>query len=259
MWYSLGYISLLSYIPFKMSIYILQVVVFGILLLLHELSPDHLFKLYFLLITTLTLSLVPAFRGIDVGADTFRYFEQFDNLATYVDYLEPGWLYINQFLKFIGGNFFSTLIVSSLIFAVPLVFLFYRHSKMMYLSVLLIMTYGLYLFHFNGIRQSLAISLLCFTYDYIRFRSFYKFLVVLICACFFHYTAFIFVFIYFAVTTSNRTLAFVWLLSLVPLFQFSLVAHVPLYLSEYIGGRYAPYFGSLFLECNLFCWTKVNI
>lgn len=65
------------------------------------------------------------------------------------------------------------------------------------LSVFIFITFGFYLFYFNGLRQGLAMALVALATPYLIDKKFLKYLFIVIVASFFHKTALIMILFYF--------------------------------------------------------------
>ncbi len=145
--------------------------------------------------------LMSAFRGPTVGNDTTEYLRIF-NEANAIDFdasnsrYEIGYILLNQLL----GKF---TVEGQIVFAVAGAFIFFsfgrfilKYSKSPWLSLILFFFYGFFVFSMSAIRQSIAIGILLFAYDYILQKKFVKFLMLLLLATAFHMTAIFFIFAY---------------------------------------------------------------
>jgi len=73
----------------------------------------------------------------------------------------------------------------------------YKYSNNIYLSMILFITLGFYGFSLTGLRQTIAISICLWSYDYIKKRKLIPFLLVVLLAFSFHKSAIIFIPLYF--------------------------------------------------------------
>lgn len=90
---------------------------------------------------------------------------------------------------------FSTALITNLLIVITL----YKYSRMVELSLFVYIASGLYTITMNGIRQSLAASIIFVATKFILEGNFKKFLMVVLLASTFHQSALIFIPIYFIV------------------------------------------------------------
>lgn len=141
------------------------------------------------------------FRAPYIGNDTEEYLRIFREVNSGLydnseSRYEIGYLWLNQIL----GNFSDN---SQIIFIATSLFIYYsfgrfilKYSKFPWLSLFLFLTYGFFSFSITVVRQSIAIAILLFSYDYILKNKFIKFLGLVILATLFHSTAVFFIFSY---------------------------------------------------------------
>ncbi len=188
-------------------------------------------------------------RADTVGNDTQEYIRIFEIIGNgNYDYddsrYEKGYLILNQILNFVSHN-------TSFLFFVCGGFIYYsigrfiiRYSTMPALSVLLFLTYGFFSFSMTAIRQSIAIGILLFSFDYIINRKLVKFLLLVVCASFFHITSVLFSLAYVApkLKTNTKTIIIVCCSSLVGYIIFDSLLGEMLSLftmyEHYSGGKY---------------------
>ena len=152
--------------------------------------------LWRLIISFVPLFVYAAFR-VDFGYDYENYQNIFDLIhkyrGQYDDFrAEIGYLKLNEWLP----TFRSLLIVTSAFTCAAYIFIFYMVVPVKYswLAVLLLFLAGdkSIFFMFSGIRNSISISMLIFTYPLLQKRKLLPFLLCMLLASIFHKTAFIY-------------------------------------------------------------------
>lgn len=125
----------------------------------------HIDRKYFIFITIL-LSLFIGLRGIDVGSDTATYFYHFSNLknTSYKDIVlrynsDFFFYYITKVFAGLLRNYNLYLIITSLIYLIPIAILVYKKSEDPVFSYFLFFSFGLFTFSMSTLRQSISIGL----------------------------------------------------------------------------------------------------
>ncbi len=153
------------------------------------------------------LFLVAALRHESVGGDIVNYITSYEQYAKYSlkeilelyitdDFKDPtyyltGWLFSRIFhnpqwwLAFVAFAFCGTL--GRLI---------YKESKVPALSIIALMALGFYSFSMTGLRQTLAIVLVVFSYEPLKERKLILFVLLVFAASLYHQTALIFLMAY---------------------------------------------------------------
>lgn len=148
------------------------------------------------------LVLFASIRNYSVGTDTGSYTSDFRNSLDSNYYifrqdLEYGYQLIEYFLLKFTHNYFWLFFISSLIVVGSYLYVFKKRSEDYLLSVFIFITFGFYLFYFNGLRQGLAMALVALATPYLIDKKFLKYLFIVIVASFFHKTALIMILFYF--------------------------------------------------------------
>ncbi|MGP5157713.1 EpsG family protein [Pseudoalteromonas prydzensis] len=137
----------------------------GLFLLAGSLLPVKKQSIH-LFISFVILFILFAFRGVSVGTDTANYLIFFNNIlndAGWVRFtMEPGWVFLNDFVVYLGGNFNDLLVLVGFLIFIPL---FYLAKKYSYNPMLTIALYYLLYFNFltwNITRQSVALIIILF-------------------------------------------------------------------------------------------------
>lgn len=143
----------------------------------------------------LLLCCMSAFKASTVGNDTHEYLRIFvmgeDALIAGTRY-ELGYLYFSQIVWKVFRNPQVLFIVYSLIFYFSLGRFLWRYSLMPWLSILIFFSYTLFGFSMSALRQSLAIAILFFGFDFALKKKYILFIVSIIGASLFHSSAIFF-------------------------------------------------------------------
>ncbi|MGL4570197.1 MAG: EpsG family protein [Clostridium sp.] len=176
-------------------------------------KKHNLFKILFLLVSFFILFIFSAKR-YGIGTDYKLYHDMYYEIANIgnlkqaiisFNYVEPGWVIFNYIVKNIFDNVNYIFSISSFV-TIGLVYLFLYKVKdkvNMGLGVFLFITLY-YNQSYNLIRQFLAMSICLFGYKYIERRNLKKFIITIIIACCFHFSAIIFLPIYLLVDKLDK-------------------------------------------------------
>lgn len=146
------------------------------------------FFLYFLLLVL---------RDYTVGGDTITYQRLFQNISntSWEDIgnfnTEVGYVFLNKFVSWIGGDFRSFLVISSAIMVAPLMKLYYDFSENSMTTIALYLAIPNFVMYFSGLRQSIAISIGVLAFYAMRKKKLLYFLICVLLAVLFHSSAFV--------------------------------------------------------------------
>lgn len=143
----------------------------------------------------LLLCSMSAFKASTVGNDTHEYlrlFEMGDYALTADTRYELGYLHFSQTIWKIFHDPQVLFIVYSLIFYFSLGRFLWKYSSMPWLSILIFFSYTLFGFSMSALRQSLAIAILFFGFDFALKKKYILFFVSIIVASLFHSSAIFF-------------------------------------------------------------------
>lgn len=180
-----------------MVIYIYILMLIYLKLILHK---KRLKKL-FVLISAIGLFCIAALRSIYFGPDVIRYVEKY-NLLSYESFpniitkRDPLFYLFSKFINSLGASPQVWLAILSGIFIISISILIYKYSDEPLISYVAIISLGYFYFSLTGLRQTMAISIILFSYRYLRERRLAKFIVWVILASFFHWSALIFIVAY---------------------------------------------------------------
>lgn len=99
---------------------------------------------------------------------------------------------------FRGSQFI--IFASAAIYVVSICYFIYHNSEDAPLSITMYVTLGMMTFEMQGMRQSIAMSVCLFAYEFAKQRKFMKFLFLVLLAMQFHKTAIVFIIIYFLIS-----------------------------------------------------------
>lgn len=145
------------------------------------------------------LMFLGAFRAEVIGNDTHEYLRLFQEItqnAMMETRYEIGYMYLNYVVSLVNSNPQSILIVTSVIIFFSFGRFIWKYSQSPWLSLFLFFSYGFFVFSITAVRQSLAIAVLLFSYDYILQGKKLKFILTVLIATTFHTTAVFFLIAY---------------------------------------------------------------
>lgn len=154
-------------------------------------------------IVAILMVLIQGLRHKSIGVDIAGYLNGY-NLSKNMNFIngeklfnyETGYSLFNKMLSSIGISEQLFLAIVSLIITTLIGIVWIKKSKMPGFSVLLYLAFGFFTFTFSGLRQSIALSILFFSFLYIEKRNFIKFILSVLLASTFHKTAIIFIVAY---------------------------------------------------------------
>ncbi|WP_165971015.1 EpsG family protein [Peribacillus frigoritolerans] len=147
-----------------------------------------------------------------IGTDYYNYEKMYYNITNFGSILEsiinssyePGWIILNYVVKYIFNNEVKYIfVISSLLILFFNFSAIYTYRKRINMSIaIFILMCTLYNPSFNIIRQSLAMAILLFSLKYIDEKKVLKFILLVVLAGSFHYSAFIFVPVYWVLNNN---------------------------------------------------------
>ena len=151
-----------------------------------------------------SLSLFASLRSDSVGSDSKNYTRDFVtqldvNYFEFIKESEIGFQVIKYLLLNFTHNYFWLFLISSIIVIYCYLIFIKKYSKDYFLSVFIFITFGLYTFYFNGLRQGLAMAISMLAIPYMVQSKFIKFISIIFLASLFHRTALLFIIFYFIV------------------------------------------------------------
>lgn len=215
-------------------------------------KKNKLKQILFVLICFTQCVLISGFRyrvGYDYpqySAGFFRMVVDGFSVLTHEDW-EIGYIIFNKLIGLFTAWPKDFIMISSVASMIGPAYLIARYSKGPFISVFLYVNLYLFYLDMNFIRQAMAMSILCFAYGFLRDNKFWRFLVVVIFASLFHFTALYMIPVYFVcrLKINSRTL----LLYLFGLFYYYLLSDglLKLVLSKF----HAEYLNSEFIRYGI--------
>ena len=139
------------------------------------------------------LSLVGALRGEGIGADYDNYklyFQYFAERAWFaVETIERGYVWLNKLVALSTDEYQWLLAACGFLSMIGVIYFIKRYSIYPILSIWLYISLGSYQSTFTRLRQAIAISIILIGYRYIIEKKIWKYILCVICAFLFHYSA----------------------------------------------------------------------
>lgn len=158
-----------------------------------------------------------------VGTDVPAYKTYFDSINFYsLDYslYEKGYFLLNKIVRLFTDNFQYVLIFSSIITLFPIFFTIKKYSINPALSIFYFVSLYFYFNSFNLIRQYIVVSWLFFSIRFIIEKKLLPFLLIVLCASFFHITALFFIPFYWIVRLRFSSFSYLLMSSISLVFVF---------------------------------------
>ncbi len=180
-----------------MPIFLTYIIICGIVAILPETRINR--RKALLVVSCVMLFIVLGCRDISVGNDTDRYVTHFLSYQR-KDFIEIfsigdnyGFYIFNYILSLIAPNGAQFYIMATSLFMVVSIYFFLkRNAEDIILSQAMLLALSFIYFFATGIKQSLAIAILLFSYEYLKRNKFFKFLILVLLAASFHITALVF-------------------------------------------------------------------
>lgn len=160
-------------------------------------------KLY-LFLSSIPIVVLAGLKGQYIGSDTPNYFAHYEEAVDHsLKYMlengryEIGYQLYVKALTFISYSPHFLFFITAIVFISCVCIFIYNNSSDMYLSFMLYMTLGFFAFSLSGIRQTIAIGICLLSFESIKQRKPFKFLLIVLIAATFHTTAIIFIPAYF--------------------------------------------------------------
>lgn len=186
-------------------------------------SNKHKGNLQAVIISFSLIILFQSIRKWTVGVDVVTYINFFNKLSSeslsdfssVYSSIETGFLVYNKLISLITSDIQVFLgIISATIF-IPLGYVLYKNSRNLYLSIIALITLGIYNFTFSGIRQSIAIAIAFFSFEFIKKKKIWRFVLFVILASSFHSSALVFLPAYPLYHVKIKKKHFAWILLLI--------------------------------------------
>lgn len=151
------------------------------------------------------LFLILSLQSVSSNGDLFSYYSRYTMmqhtetksfLHTVWKQKDPIYYIVGFFFSKLGFDFYAWKSLIAFVFVLGLYKQIFFYSTNPAISFIAVLTLGLYGFTFSGLRQSLAIGILLFTYPYLKNKRFIRFVLLVGVAAMFHSTAMIFLLAY---------------------------------------------------------------
>lgn len=186
-----------------MNIYEIILTIFSILAITQCILTSSEIRKIMYFISSALLIYIFAVQDICVGPDTAVYYNAFyfinklDFHEIFQYGWEPGYLTINWLVGSCFDDARALIIFMAFFILIPILRFFDKESLWPELSLIIFVGSGMLLASMGIYRQWCAMAILTLSYKYIKERSLYKFLLVLLVAMSFHRTAICFLLAYF--------------------------------------------------------------
>ncbi len=209
---------------------------------------------FFLVLSFSLFYILMAFRDISVGIDTETYSELYLEIANSDIFLssryELGYVLLNKFIGYLFPH------SPQVFFMIVSIFILYgyarficKYSYITWLSVLFFFLFEYFDLGINLTRQSLAMVIVLYAYDFLIVRKKKYFFISIIIAGLFHYTAFLFVFAY-TVNYIKLTKRNILLFFIIILLVYAFAEHF-IQLAFGSIGIYAEYANTVYADGNV--------
>jgi len=173
----------------------------------------------FIILVTIQFLFINGFRHFSVGTDSVVYYWKFNEAVKVRSIIEvfklhryePGYTMLEFIIGSFTQNYAVFFVICAIIIFVPLGIFIYRNSTNYFLSYFIYIVLRMFDFSMNGVRQSMAISISLFAFEFAMRKDLKKFLMVVIVASLFHYSAIIILPIYFIVNHNFKKIHLVFL------------------------------------------------
>lgn len=206
--------------------------------------------LFALLVTQETLFV--GLRDLNVGVDTIRYAYAFEHVNTFNAGYEPGFVVLMRMIYAFTSNPHVFVLIVAILSIVPVGFVFYRLSKMPYLSWLVYIGFYYYSFTFSGLRQSVAIGILFLAFYFLVKNKVLLPVMLILLATSIHTSAFIFLIAPFL----RKYVLKKWnLLIIIPVYLFVYLFRVPIFrlITQFVYEDYEM------IQTGAYSWLLVNM
>jgi hypothetical protein len=173
-----------------------------------------------LLMGGIILFCLAALKHDSVGIDTISYIDDFVSLKNYsyqeaTGWVEPGFTSLKLFIHFLTDNSSIYLAALALIYVTSVFTFLSRYSKEAFMSIVMLISLGYFQFSLSGLRQSIAIAIILFSYKYIKEKNPLYFLGIVLTATLFHNSALVFIIAYPAAHWKINSKHFIILISII--------------------------------------------
>ncbi len=161
----------------------------------------------FVIISGLSLFLISALRSIYFTTDVQLYVNKYISIS-YINLYElwinfitntgkdPFFYVFSKVISLLGASYRVWLAIIAGFFCYSISKFIYKYSEEAYISVIALVSLGYFYFSLSGLRQTLALSIILFSYKYLIERRLIPFIIVIIFGSLFHFSAIVFLIAY---------------------------------------------------------------
>lgn len=141
------------------------------------------------------------------GYDTSVYKLMYENVRGYTDFVNPehfllqtterGYILLMAFIKSLGFNFNYFLLILGLFSGAVLFFVFTKYTKYAFVVLAIFLSKGYLYYFFTAQRQVIAMCICWLAITFVIKKKFIPFIILVILASLFHYSAIVFLVVYF--------------------------------------------------------------
>ena len=148
------------------------------------------------------LSLIVGLRGIEIGNDTYEYFNLYNKYGSLngvneaFNYAEFGYVIYNYILFQISTDPIIITLTSSLFFYYIYFYVFMKDNDSFWFGLIIFINSVVFFFTFSGIRQTIALAIVMLAYKILP-KSSPKFYLLILLASTFHTSSIVFIFLPF--------------------------------------------------------------
>ena len=156
----------------------------------------------FAFLAFLEIGILLGCRSVNVGEDTYGYFQFFNYLLYNFDWhifsysFEPGYILFNKLIQCFSSSAQSLFLISGFFISFSVIKFIVNNTKNCWLGILIYITLGNFFFAMTGLRQSLALAIWLFAYPALKERRLLPFLFISLLAISFHYSICFFICFY---------------------------------------------------------------
>lgn len=153
------------------------------------------------------LFLISAFRGPNIGIDTYNYMEKFDQIRThsfwdiltslYTERVEIGYALLNKIVSLFTSNSYLIVVINGFLVCYGMAYYVIHYTKEDLTPVILFACAGMFLQSMNVARQAIACVLLFNSWGALTRKQYKTTLVLFLISITFHWTSVIFCAVYF--------------------------------------------------------------
>ena len=161
----------------------------------------------FLYLSALFLILLSGLRSYSVGHDSGTYVQIFQSnielnnvIERWNSANEAGFALLNYLAHYFSDNYIAIFIFNAFIVTCCYFYGVFKVSATPFLSIIILVLIGPFLFHLNGARQGIALSIFFISFIYIRDKNFTKYFISVMIGALFHKTILLTLPLYFLFT-----------------------------------------------------------